>query len=268
MDLGEDDLELETDDSGSPAWMATFSDMSILLLTFFILLLSFANMDLKNFRVALGSVKEALGAPTKVHGGQEAQNDSPVPPSTEPAAESLVEAARARERKVLQVKAFINKRGMTDKVDVSAGPRGVTIRMRNVMLFDVGDAVLKPGGEAVLNMVAEIFDVFDGRLAIEGHTDNKPIQSARFPSNWELSTARAMAVLRHVAPGGDERRQRMYVAGYADSRPVTANDTALGRQKNRRVEFVFEPLRHGKKSHFRLPLATEVPDAPEAPRSK
>ncbi len=264
MDLGEDDLE--NDDSGSPAWMATFSDMSILLLTFFILLLSFANMDLKNFRVALGSVKEALGAPTKVHRGHEAKNDSPpVPPSTEPPAESLGEVARARERKVTQVKAFIEKRGMTDKVDVSAGPRGVTIRMRNVMLFDVGDAVLKPGGEAVLDMVAEIFDVFDGRLAIEGHTDNKPIQSARFPSNWELSTARAMAVLRHVAPSGDERRRRMYVAGYADSRPVTANDTAAGRQKNRRVEFVFEPLKHGKQSHFRLPLG---PSAPEGPPSE
>ncbi len=259
MDLGEEDLEKE--DSGSPAWMATFSDMSILLLTFFILLLSFANMDLKNFRVALGSVKEALGAPTKNHGGHEAKSELPVPLSSESAADSLVEVERARRENVRQVKAFIRKRGMNDMVDVRADPRGVTLRMRNVMLFDAGDAVLKPGGEGVLDMVAEIFDVFDGRLAIEGHTDNTPIRSLRFPSNWELSTARAMAVLRHMAPAGDPRRQRMYVAGYADSRPVTANLTVAGRQKNRRVEFVFEPFKHGAQSRFRLPSVPATSDS-------
>ncbi len=235
MGLNPDVLEEseEGDEGGAPAWMATFSDLSTLLLTFFVLLLSFANMDANQFRDALGSVRDAFGV-THIDPGR-----------FEARATTIVEVGNAGGRTVWKessalkaVKDAVARRGLGGLVDVSAGKRGIVIRMRDRVLFDVASDKIVEEGVPVLKKVAELTNEFKGPVAIEGHSDNRPIHSVKFPSNWELSAFRATSVLRYLIDNGVEKK-RLTIAGCGDTHPISDNDTAEGRAKNRRVEFIF-----------------------------
>lgn len=232
-------------EEGAPAWMATFSDMATLLLTFFVLLLSFANMDVENFRVALGSVKEALGVQFEVEGKFEAMSTTPVELAPVPASPEIERPGTIEAIAAELVRKYVKKKNMQDQVTVTASARGVILRLKDVVLFDTGSDDLTELGKPVLNMIAELFSRFDGQLAIEGHTDNRPISNVRFPSNWELSAGRAASVLRYLTSEQHVELKRTHIAGYADVQPLATNDTPDGRAKNRRVEFVFEhDLKH------------------------
>ncbi len=219
---------------GSPQWVITFSDMVTLMLCFFVLLLSFASTDSESFRSAAGSVRQAFGAARPAPLSKPAAASAPevaaeasAPPSATPAT-------------IERVRAYLSERGLNDAVDVLDSPRGVVIRAKDRVLFATAEAELKPEGLAVLDTVTVLSFGFDGRLAVEGHSDDRPMQSTRFPSNWELSSARAGAVLRYLLEQGVDPAL-VYVAGYAHTRPIADNATNEGRALNRRVEFVFEP---------------------------
>lgn len=223
--------------------MATFSDIATLMLCFFVLLLSFANMDVQNFRTALGSVKAAFGVQFKVNGSYEALSSSPVELADVQMVPPNIHELTASEDEVVSiVEEFIERRGLGEALEVSGDPRGVIVRAKDHVLFDSGQARLKDGAVPVLDAMTELFRAFNGRLAIEGHTDNRPISTPQFPSNWELSAARAAAVLRFMSQDGLDPAL-VYIAGYAHMRPVVPNATDEARARNRRVEFVFEYLR-------------------------
>ena len=117
----------------------------------------------------------------------------------------------------------------------------MVVELSENILFDSGRADLKSEGQTALKEVAGVLGSIPNRdFQIAGHTDNKPIKSARFPSNWELSTARAVTVARFLA-GNGVPETRLSAAGYADTQPVASNDTAEGRQQNRRIEIVLMP---------------------------
>lgn len=224
---------------GAPEWMATFSDMATLMLCFFILLLSFANMDVQNFRTALGSVREAFGVQHEVQGRFESLSDSPISLSNEQSTDVL-HNQRVIDREALGiVREFLAAKGLSKEVEVVSTSRGLVIRTKNQVLFASGAAELKKTGYPVLDAIIALTEDFDGQVAIEGHTDDRPMQSHLFPSNWELSSARASAVLRYLV-STDVDPGLLHVAGYADMRPIARNDTPEGRSTNRRVEFVFE----------------------------
>lgn len=224
---------------GAPAWMATFSDMATLMLCFFVLLLSFANMDVQNFRTALGSVKEAFGVQFKTRGNIEAMATSPVELSDVQSAATLYETTAVDAESIAIVEEFVRDQGLEDVLEVEGDARGVIVRAKDRVLFDSGSATLRDEGVPVLLSLSDLFRSFQGTLAIEGHTDNRPISNAQFPSNWELSGGRAAAALRYMISDGLDS-DRAKIAGYADLRPVAANDDEQGRAHNRRVEFVFE----------------------------
>jgi chemotaxis protein MotB len=233
MDFGGDDEE-EVEE-GAPAWMATFSDMATLLLTFFVLLLSFANMDVVQFHEMLGSVREAFGVQFEVEGRFQARSGSLV---------SIAEGGNPNqsvveeEEQVRQIQEALEEAGLGGQVDVEATRRGISLRIRDGVLFGSGSADLSAGGPAVLDVIGVLAQELEHQLAIEGHTDDRPIATRSFPSNWELSAARATAVLRYLA-AHDIARERMSIAGYADTRPIGDNRTDEGRAQNRRVEFIF-----------------------------
>jgi outer membrane protein OmpA-like peptidoglycan-associated protein len=137
------------------------------------------------------------------------------------------------------VEEFVRSQGLEDVLEVEGDDRGVVVRAKDRVLFDSGSATLRDEGVPVLLSLGDLFRGFQGTLAIEGHTDNRPISNAHFPSNWELSGGRAAAVLRYMISDGLDLA-RAKIAGYADLRPVAPNDDDLSRAKNRRVEFVFE----------------------------
>jgi chemotaxis protein MotB len=109
--------------------------------------------------------------------------------------------------------------------------------LSDAVLFDPGSADLEAGGMTVLGIVAEALKMIPNDVIIEGHTDSRPISTSRFPSNWELSTARATAVLRFLAGTGIDPG-RLSAMGYGDTHPVGDNATAEGQAKNRRVEII------------------------------
>lgn len=227
-------------EEGAPAWMTSFADMLVLMLCFFVLLSSFAKTDAATFASAAGSLREALGSAPEASVRADAPAAVAAAPAVQTTAASPEPAAlMARPDAVLRVREFLAARGLAASVDVSRSERGVVLRARDHILFGSAEATLGAEGQPVLDAVAELMQSFPGQLAVEGHSDDRPIESAVFPSNWELSGARAAAVLRNLLRAGVERR-RLHVAGYADTSPIASNDTEEGRAQNRRVEFVFE----------------------------
>jgi len=231
-----EELDEEEVDEGAPAWMATFSDMATLLLTFFVLLLSFANMDIVEFRTMMGSVRDAFGVQFEHQGDFQARSNSPVSiaPGGSPAAPSVLENAPT----IMQVRRALEERRIDGEVEAEEVPRGVALRIRDGVLFESGSDVLVPGARPLLEEIGEVAQRFANEIAIEGHTDDRPIHTTRFPSNWELSAARSTAVLRQLSASGALGDVQMSIAGYAESRPVADNDTAEGRARNRRVEII------------------------------
>jgi chemotaxis protein MotB len=230
-----DDDNETANDEGSPAWLTSFSDMMMLFLCFFVLLLSFARTDTQTFHSALGSVRQALGGKADLPA-----QPQPSPSAAERAATPLSpERQSAVEHVVAELEQFLAARGLRAQVEVAPSERGIILRTRDQILFASADARLKSDGLPVLAAVAELARHFHGQLAVEGHTDDLPIQNTLFPSNWELSGARAAIVLRYLLSAG-MTSELVHVAGYADRRPIAGNDSEEGRAKNRRVEFVFE----------------------------
>ncbi len=160
----------------------------------------------------------------------------------------LVEELRNKEKQAqARLQTFRNMIEKFQKMIESGKLRVRIVRGRMVVelsdniLFDSGRADLKKEGQTALTEVAKVLaSIPDREFQIAGHTDNVPIQSARFPSNWELSTARAVTVARYLASGGVPAT-RLSAAGYAETQPVASNDTPEGRQQNRRIEIVLMP---------------------------
>jgi len=232
--------EEDIPDEGAPAWMATFADLMSLLLTFFVLLLSFANMDIKNFQTALGSVREAMGVQFEHPGDRMGLTTSVVELSKRESTDKL----QTLENQVSEMFAkIVAQKGMADEISVGLGDRGIVIRVKNVVLFEPGGTTLTKAAAAPLTVVGEAARDLGLPLWIEGHTDNTPIRTSRFPSNWELSAGRAVATLHFLQEQANVPKYRMHIAGYADTRPLRSNLTAEGRAENRRVEFVLiQPL--------------------------
>lgn len=228
-------LDPEEPREGAPAWSVTFSDMALNMLCIFALLLSFSHYKTSEFRQVAGSVRAAFGVTTAPKARVQAPTSAAIVSTDPPTASRLVDATSAAE-----VELFIQARGLSAVIEVEPSTRGVVIRVRDRALFESGSAAVREDGTGVLLAVADLYQQFPGTLAVEGHTDDRPIGTPLFPSNWELSAARAASVLRFLLTAGVDGTG-VHVAGYADMRPVASNAEEAGRTRNRRVEFVFEP---------------------------
>jgi len=237
---------------GAPAWMATMADMFSLLLTFFILLLSFSNMDLVKFRAMAESIQSALGVTPESAVGIFQNSPNPVDFDTQSRnseadmdlmgqgqrEEVRIKEISEHERMATEINKVVSEMGLEDTVTVKASSRGVLMQVQGQVFFSAGDADLKSDSQPFLDEIGRIIKASPYNVAIEGHTDDSPIHTARFPSNWELSTSRAISALRYLVDHGHIDPHRLSSAGYADTRPVVPNDTAQHQRQNRRVEFV------------------------------
>ena len=139
--------------------------------------------------------------------------------------------------------AYAKAHGFGKNVQTVIERRGLVVRvLTDNLLFDSGSATLQPGADKLLAEVAQLLNLDSSHpITVEGHTDNQPISNAQFPSNWELSTARATNVVRFLISQG-VNRYRLGAVGYADLHPIASNATAAGRARNRRVEIVLMRL--------------------------
>ena len=255
-------------------WLLTYADMITLLMALFMVLFSISSVNISKYQTLQESLKAAFsgsilpgGKAILQSGSQSTSAHSPAKsdvPSIVPltpnipkpkgmskaqvtqavAAAAVANTEQAQLTKLQQqLNAYASAHGFAAQVSTTIDRRGLVVRvLTDRLLFDSGEATLKPAGLPLLDEVAQLLNVdLSHPITVEGHTDNVPISSAQFPSNWELSTARATAVVRYLIHHG-VGRQRLAAAGYADTHPVASNATPKGRAVNRRVEIVIMRL--------------------------
>jgi chemotaxis protein MotB len=219
-------------DMPSNGWLCTFNDMMTLLLVFFVLLFSMGTIDgpmLQEFQKALQSGLGVLEA------GYPAATDAPRQHSRPSSDGRQSPDDQTMKKMVARMAERINQGAQIPLVKV--GGQG-QIMMDNNLLFAFGKADLNPAGESLLRRLADEFRQIPHLIRIEGHTDNIPIRTVEFPSNWELSTARAVRVVKYLINHGRIAPARLMAAGYAASKPLQPNTSPSHRAANRRVEIV------------------------------
>jgi len=265
---------------GAPAWMATFSDLMSLLMCFFVLLLSFSEMDVLKFKQLAGAMREAFGVQNQIKvedipKGTSiiAQEFSPGRPEPTPLNEvrqmtinndmntldvrakegestvldkvqgieqMLEQMKEAAKRDAIEFAQVLSQEIGDGAVEVETDGTKVIIRVKEKGSFDSGSAELKYGYIPVIAKIRDVLLNVTGRVSIEGHTDNIPYSGTRFDSNWDLSAARALAVANELFSDPRIDESRFQVTGFADSKPLVPNISPDNRAMNRRVEIVIQ----------------------------
>ncbi len=212
---------------GAPMWMVTFSDMVTLLLTFFVLMLSMANMDQVKFQQASDSLAGAFGV---LGSADRTEAVQPRVVSSSPINDDF--SARVYRR----IKTRLRELKLNKKIQLVKDRGAVILRVDEAVLFQSGQSRLGPEADPILRKVAELVRPLPLNMKIEGHTDNRGAEL----SNWDLSVNRAVAVLRFLATNDLIPMTRMAATGYGSQKPLFPNNSEQERALNRRVEFVLE----------------------------
>ncbi len=241
--------------------MVSWSDMTTLLLTFFIVMLSFAEIDGKDFYLVLTSFRGSLGMMTggySLSAGrlvEMGQNMKNLPATSK--GNSLSNSVR---KAVSMFKPELK----TKKIRVSEDERGLVITLASDAFFDQGSAALKNEMKPVLNKVGNVIKNIPNFVRIEGHTDGSPIsyksEGRGYPTNWELSSARSVNVLRYLSEDEGVNGKKLSAVAFGDQRPLDSNDTPEGRAYNRRVDVVIlrdKAFRKSKDSRVEKPIPDE-----------
>ena len=283
----DDDEFIEDEDEGNAdGWIVTYSDLMSLLLCFFVLILSMAEVDIIRYKQLADSMQEAFGVQrdmelesipkgtsvvstefrpgipdeTIVDVVQQITTDqtrnslrigNPDAPISEEkdirdevlTYDEVMALIKETELDTEMLKRLLDTEIKEGQIDVESTARTILIRIREKGAFSSGSALLNTSFVSVIDKIANALTQIEGRIAVEGHTDNVPINTFAYPSNWDLSSARSVAVVRRmldVAPLGPTR---ITASGFADTRPQAINTTVDGRARNRRVEIVVkQPL--------------------------
>ncbi len=222
-----------------PKWIVTFADLSTLMLTFFVLLISFSNQDVIKFREMLGSVRGAMGVDVRREGVFQAAltgNAAKEQKKKDKKKEEEQAVIKQLEKVASSVKQAISNAKIQKDVEVTNNRNGVKIRIKGESIFASGSFRINPKSVKFLNALAKAVKKAGLPLIVEGHTDNIPASGKLYKSNWELSARRASIVVRYMVSKKVPKKQLMAV-GYGDMRPIADNSTPEGRKKNRRVEF-------------------------------
>lgn len=224
---------------GSPSWMATMADMMQLLLTFFILLFSMSSVDQIKFASVATSVQEAFigyGGKSMIIEGYQGENINQVRDGVIMDDSSVLEEIPQEVVQMYEkVGAFLEENNFQADLAVSMNSSGVYVDIKDAILFDSGSAQLKDSGLEVLRNLKGLIQDFNNDIVIEGHTDNVKSIMPQYPTNWELSTARAVSVVRYLVEVEGVNPSRLSARGYGEYSPIADNDTAENRALNRRV---------------------------------
>ncbi|MGM0553586.1 MAG: flagellar motor protein MotB [Pseudomonadota bacterium] len=226
---------------GAPRWMTTFADLMAVLVVFFVMLYAFSTLDAERYEQLADSLREVLGstvveettpsipAPTII----DLEGRSPEPESIEPPDPETAIEGRHEIRDALQQE--LSEELEQGLIEIADHDDGILLRFEERAAFELGQKELDAQFVPVLHRVAEVLARTPGQIEVSGHTDDLPMRSDRFRSNWDLSSARAVSVL-HVFENAGIQPARMHATGHADTRPLMPNTDAESRAKNRRVE--------------------------------
>ncbi|MBY0124124.1 flagellar motor protein MotS [Bacillus sp. S/N-304-OC-R1] len=233
---------------GAPGWMVTFSDLVTLILVFFILLFSMSQIDMMKFKAITESFREQFFDfyPSIVPLDQPVGIENEMPAKDKDKDKGADSANTSLEDLLSEVQSFLDKNGLDDVILANRTDRGVVLVLQEKILFAPGQAEVIGDAYAFLDKVGELLQKLPNLVKVEGHTDNRPMNSFRYPSNWELSAARASSVINYLIEKHHLDSNRFIAVGYSDTRPIVSNDTAENRQKNRRVEIVISDPKYSK----------------------
>ena len=224
-------------------WLVSYADFITLLFAFFVTLYAISQVDAKKMTRLAQSMHVAFDTRVFEAGSQKLSLSDGITPGVD--RQKLVEPANpvlSRDPSFRIIRETLQRRlvkeNFTDKVHFMEDRRGLVISLTEAGFFDPGAATMKGASLRVLDALAESVLQTPNQLRIEGHTDNTPIHTAQFPSNWELSTARATHLIAYLTGHFPFDANRLSVAGYGEYRPVATNATAEGRAMNRRVDLV------------------------------
>ena len=273
--MEEDDLKPphKCPPEGLPAYMGTFADLMSLLMCFFVLLLSFAEMDALKYKMVVKSLRHAFGVQREIIAeaipkgtsiiAQEFSPGEPRPTPLNQIRQETVDelkemlkiemkAEEVEKKEAEEVAKQAEKFKVALKQEIGQGMiqvetqlQRVIIRIREKGSFQSGDARLNRAFIPILEKIHDVLAETEGKIAVAGHTDDIPIRTPRYRSNWELSTSRATSVVHALLNLGEMPADRFVLEGYAETQPLMPNDTAENRAKNRRVEIIV--LRSPKK---------------------
>jgi len=231
-------------DSGDPnAWMVTFSDLVMLLLTFFVMLLTMSSMDtkmLKDIRSSLNAAAGLLeysgfrGVSSLGKFIQEYQASSDLFVIDYDHFKDLIPSTGLDNIMPEKIK------DLNEIMDIIDDERGIVLSFQENIMFDPGEAKIKKGFFHILDSIFTAIDSCPNDILIMGHTDNIPSHSKLYESNWELSSYRALSVLEYFLKEKGLQPSRFSVGGYGPARPLYPNDTSKNRALNRRVEIIIK----------------------------
>lgn len=250
----------EPEKENTERWLLTYSDLITLLLAFFIILYSMANVDKEKFKKLMEALGNQFGAGGNAGVGEtsglsqetsaggaditfpplnsDSLNVSVSPSATPPGVGNAVEIEKMQAVKQ-EVEDMLNLANLGKEVRISLTERGLEITINAEVLFDTGQADLKPAYVSVVEKIAGVLTQLNkNQILVEGHTDNVPINTAQFPSNWYLSTARSIRILGLLMGNNQLDPGKLSAVGYGEFRPIAGNDTPEGRARNRRVTIV------------------------------
>jgi len=246
--------------AGLPLWLATFADLMSLLLVLFVLLLTFAEMNVVRYKALAGSMRDAFGlvkedrlsGVIEIDGSIKRKAAAEVDPSKSPIPvvsidltteqeqeeEFELDESQSQAQQVEQVQDAVEQvlKDSDTGVQVKRTGDEVVITFPSSIAFPSGTDAVNQHFAAAIDDLAPVLKKSEGQIIVAGHTDNVPITSGRFRSNWDLSASRATAVVHRLIEYGGLEAKRMTVQGYGESRPLVENDSPTNRSKNRRVE--------------------------------
>lgn len=232
-----DDLLNENEEKAG--WMTTFADLMTLLLVFFVLLYSISSRNLESYTIAMNSIRSFIGDGTLSIGLTKLLKVTDIL-DTHRSIEDLTGLKSTEDKIYEELEQFIEAKHLGDNVSVEYFEGKLIIRVKGQILFKSGAAELNTNGLPILNQIANVIDEYsEYNVNIQGHTDNDPISTLRFPSNWELSAIRSTNVLRFLLKAG-VAPERMTATGFGELLPLKPNISKANKALNRRVEFVLE----------------------------
>ena len=227
----------ENDEQAS--WLIVFADMMTLLLVFFILLYTLSSFETGKYKTAVSKIKTQLKNNSELTAFVELM-ELPETLDTQIIIEDITGLRSRKENLIQDINKFADKGGKTNVIATHVLKGKIIVRIKGKALFKSSKAEINKNALPMLDEIVKVlFDYPEYNINIKGHTDDIPISTEKFPSNWELSAVRATSILKHLIKRGI-KPERLTATGYGKILPLIANDTEEHRAINRRVEFVLE----------------------------
>lgn len=220
--------EKKGDDINTNGWMDTYADTITLLLTFFILLYSISAVDSEKLKELAEALQSSLTGKQSV---KELQSLDDIKIDIEKESNKYEDLAK-------KLNEIIDKNSLTEVIKIREEDRGIVLQLDESILFDPGKAEIKESSADILDTISKIIEETDNDIIAEGHTDNVPINNEKYKSNWELSTDRALNIVKYFIENKKINPVRLSVKGYGEYSPIASNDTPENRSKNRRVDIL------------------------------